>query len=130
MTKKDDFINGISLFTNVGIDEHYFSQNNINIKVANELLQDRCDFYSHLYPSSKMICGDINVHPGRRSSDGTYSDARVLSVLELIRLTGLPDNWDIPVWANDGLIRKVIGESFPPRFAESLLQTIPTKELQ
>ena len=45
-----DMINGISLFANVGIGETYFKEHNINICVANELLEKRAKFYSHLYP--------------------------------------------------------------------------------
>ena len=77
--------------------------------------------------SNGAISSQNNVHPGRPNPDGTYSDARTLSILELQRLMGLPDNWDIPQWAKDNLIRKVIGEGFPPRFAESCLTTMPQK---
>jgi len=52
-------IKGISLFANIGIAETYFSRHGIDIVVANELLQDRCDFYSFLYPKTNMVCGDI-----------------------------------------------------------------------
>lgn len=56
-----------------------------------------------------------NVHPGRLI-EGTdlYSDARVLTIFELMRVMSLPDNWDIPEWASESLIRKVIGEGVPP----------------
>lgn len=52
-------INGISLFSNVGIDEFYLKDFGINIKVANELLEKRASFYSFVYPDVEMICGDI-----------------------------------------------------------------------
>ena len=80
-------------------------------------------------PTITMCNGGIssqnNVHPGRKLSDGTYSDARVLTILELLRLMGLPDDWNIPISASDNLIRKVIGEAFPPKFAEKMLTTMP-----
>lgn len=80
-------------------------------------------------PTITMCNGAIssqnNVHPGRLLEDGTYSDARVLTILELLRLTGLPDNWNIPEWASDNLVRQVIGEAFPPKFASALLTTMP-----
>ena len=80
-----------------------------------------------------------NGHPGRfigKEEDGTeiYSDARVLTVLELLRLTGLPDDYNIPEWAFyidkkgklcDNLVRQVIGECFPPKFASAMLTTMP-----
>ncbi len=79
-------------------------------------------------PTITMCNGAIssqnNVHPGRLMPNGDYSDARVLSILELIRLTGLPDNWSIPDWASDNLIRNVIGESFPPKFAFSIVNML------
>jgi DNA (cytosine-5)-methyltransferase 1 len=77
--------------------------------------------------SNGAISSQNNVHPGRLNEDGTYSDARALTILELQRLMGLPDNWNIPKFATDNLIRKVIGEGFPPKFAASLLTTIPKK---
>lgn len=56
-----------------------------------------------------------NVHPGRLDpKTGLYSDPRVLTVFELMRITTLPDNWDIPDWASENLVRQVIGEGIPP----------------
>lgn len=37
-------MNGVSLFANVGIAETYISNNNINIVVANELLEKKLIF--------------------------------------------------------------------------------------
>ncbi|HBJ76539.1 MAG TPA: DNA (cytosine-5-)-methyltransferase, partial [Porphyromonadaceae bacterium] len=80
-------------------------------------------------PTITMCNGSIssqnNCHPGRLLKSGIYSDARVLTILELLRLTGLPDDWNIPVWASDKLIREVIGECFPPKFASAMLRTMP-----
>jgi DNA (cytosine-5)-methyltransferase 1 len=80
-------------------------------------------------PTITMCNGAIssqnNVHPGRLLKDGKYSDARALSILELQRLMGLPDDWNIPSWATDNLIRQVIGEGFPPKFAESCILNMP-----
>lgn len=56
-----------------------------------------------------------NVHPGvYDEKTGLYSDPRVLTIFELIRVTTLPDDWDIPEWATELLIRQVIGEGIPP----------------
>ena len=83
-------------------------------------------------PTITMCNGGIssqnNVHPGRLQKDGTYSDARVLTILELMRLTGLPDDWNIPQNASDNLIRQVIGEAFPPKFAAAMLKTMPKED--
>ncbi len=53
--------NGLSLFASAGLAETFFSTNGVFIKVANELLPDRAEFYKHLYPETKMICGDITL---------------------------------------------------------------------
>lgn len=70
------------------------------------------------------ISSQRNVHPGYKLNDGTYSDARVLSVLELIRLTGLPDNWPIPDETPEILVRQVLGECIPPLLVESIVKEI------
>ncbi len=50
---------GLSLFANVGIAETYLNETNVKILLANELIQERADFYNHLYPETEMIVGDI-----------------------------------------------------------------------
>ena len=55
-TKK---LKGLSLFANVGMAETYLPELGVEIVTANELLQERADFYKHLHPSTNMICGDI-----------------------------------------------------------------------
>ena len=52
-------LKGLSLFANVGVAETYLSQLGIEIVVANELEPKRAEFYSHLYPNTNMIVGDI-----------------------------------------------------------------------
>lgn len=56
-----------------------------------------------------------------------YRDNRCLTVLEIILLTGLPENWFIPLWArnDEKLIRKVLGECFAPLHVKALLETMP-----
>ena len=78
---------------------------------------------------SGSLGGMINIHPGRPLSDGTYSDCRPLSILELFRITGLPDDYPIPekFIKNDKLIRDVIGECFAPLHVARLMTTMPNK---
>ncbi len=52
-------LNGLSLFANVGVAETYLKKVGIDIKVANEIDDKRAKFYSHLYPDTNMIVGDI-----------------------------------------------------------------------
>jgi len=80
-------------------------------------------------PTITMANGSVssqnNVHPGRLLQDGTYSDARVLTLKEIFILTGLPDDWNPPEWASENLIRHVIGEGVPPKLIDSLLSNLP-----
>lgn len=65
--------------------------------------------------------GHRTIHPGRPRADGTWTDARCLTILELLRVTGLPDNYPIPKWATDTLVRDAIGECFCPKLVKKLL---------
>lgn len=66
-----------------------------------------------------------NVHPGRPTKEkGIYSDARVLSIFELMRVMTLPDNWNIPSWASPQLIRQVIGEGIPPLMIKKIVEQL------
>ena len=71
--------------------------------------------------------GHNNVHPGRKLEDGTYSDARVLTLRELFIVSSLPPDMDLPEWCSDNLIRASIGEAIPPKFSESIIKGINQK---
>lgn len=73
------------------------------------------------------ISSQCNVHPGRKNEDGTYSDARTLTIYELMLLSTIPDDWNIPDWASDNLIRHVIGEGIPPLLIKKIVQNMPKK---
>lgn len=73
---------------------------------------------------SDAISSNSKVHPGRLKEDNTYSDARVLSILELLILSSLPEDWNIPDWATEILIRQIIGESVPPLLMKKILEEI------
>lgn len=70
------------------------------------------------------------VHPGRviydngKESDRIYSDARVLTIYELLIVSSLPLNWRIPEWANETLIRSVIGEGIPPLLIRKIVEQL------
>lgn len=70
------------------------------------------------------IGGHNNVHPGRLLADGTYSDARVLTLRELFIVSSLPADWNLPDWCTDNLIRRVIGEAIPPMLSKSIIDMI------
>ncbi|MFC1658700.1 DNA cytosine methyltransferase [Candidatus Omnitrophota bacterium] len=78
------------------------------------------------------ICSHDNVHPGRKighdqKGNAIFSDARVLSIYELMIVMSLPLNWNIPEWANDSLIRHGIGEGIPPLIIQKILQKLIDK---
>lgn len=94
-------------------------------------------------PTVTMTNGSIssqnNVHPGRAQSDGTYSDARVLSVREVLAVCGLPtDLFDkFAHLQSDGsfkydytpnFMRKVLGELFLPEMCKAIVSTIPREK--
>ena len=67
------------------------------------------------------------VHPGipyKKKDEVLYSDARVLSIYELLIVSSLPVSWPIPNWANESFIRKVIGEGIPAKLVKSILEEL------
>lgn len=65
-----------------------------------------------------------NVHPGRLLPDGTYSDARVLTLLETFIVSSIPEDIDFPEGSTDTFIRTVIGESIPPKLMMKVIEKI------
>ena len=84
-------------------------------------------------PARTMNCGSIgshnNVHPGRKLEDGTYSDARVLTLRELFIVSSLPEEWNVPEWASDAFIRQVIGEAIPPMLTFNIVNLIGDEQI-
>lgn len=71
-----------------------------------------------------LISGHNNVHPGRKQKNGTWSDPRVLSLLELFIVSSLPQDWDIPTNCKESFIRLLIGEAIPPLMLKEILSKI------
>lgn len=74
--------------------------------------------------NSGSVSGSNNVHPGRLLEDGTFSDARTFSLLELFIVSSLPENWTIPKDTNEKLIRDIIGEGIPPMLTKNICSGI------
>lgn len=74
---------------------------------------------------SGAISSQTNVHPGRKNKDGTFSDARALSIYELMILMTIPDNWNLPENLTDTFIREIIGEGIPPLMIKKLIKNMP-----
>lgn len=71
-----------------------------------------------------IMSGHNNVHPGRLLDDGTWSDARVLTLRELIIVSSLPLDWNIPDDYPERKIRIIIGEAIPPLLSKKIVETI------
>ena len=74
---------------------------------------------------SSLAC----VHPGRpyiSNGEELYSDPRVLSIYELLIVSSLPLDWNIPDWANESFIRKVIGEGIPSAMITVIINELLT----
>ena len=73
---------------------------------------------------SSLAC----VQPGRvyksESGDILYSDARVLTIYELLIVMSLPLDWPIPEWAKETFIRRVIGEGIPSRLVREIMKAL------
>jgi len=64
---------------------------------------------------NRTIGSQENVHPGRKiNGSETYSDPRVFTVYEIMKLMTIPVNWKIPKWCSENFLRTVIGEGIPP----------------
>lgn len=75
---------------------------------------------------SSLAC----VHPGRPyilNGDILYSDPRVLTIYELLIVSSLPLDWNIPDWANETFIRRVIGEGIPSRMITVIVNELLNK---
>lgn len=76
------------------------------------------------------IGSQSNVHPGRPwmedvNGEMMYTNPRVLSVYELMIVSSIPTDWNIPDWASDNLIRTVIGEGIPPLLVKRIVENMP-----
>ena len=83
---------------------------------------------------NRTIGSQENVHPGRKykfHGKTLYSDARVLTVYEIMKIMSIPENWKIPSWCSENFLRTVIGEGIPPllvkKFFVELLQIYKKK---
>lgn len=69
---------------------------------------------------SGSISSHNNVHPGRRKKDGTYSDPRVLTLLETFIVSSINSDIEFPENLSDTYIRTIIGEAIPPKLLKKI----------
>lgn len=79
-------------------------------------------------PARTTYCGSIsshnNVHPGHLLPDGTYSDPRVLTLLETFIVSSIPQTIKFPKNSSDTFIRTIIGEAIPPLLMKKIIEKI------
>ena len=78
---------------------------------------------------NRKISSQNNVHPGRfvgQDDQGhdIYSDARTLTLYELMRVMSLPEDWNVPANTDEAFLRRIIGEGIPPLFIRKLFAQI------
>lgn len=78
---------------------------------------------------NRKISSQNNVHPGRYiglGEDGLdiYSDARTLTLYEIMIIMSLPENWPVPIRTSEAFLRRVIGEGIPPLFVKKLFMSL------
>ena len=78
---------------------------------------------------NRKISSQNNVHPGRylgkdENGDDLYSDARALTLYELMKIMSIPDNWTIPTNTPEAFLRSVIGEGIPPLFVKKIFENL------
>ena len=73
---------------------------------------------------NEIISSQENVHPGRYLGNGTWSDARVLTLRELLIISSLPPDMDKPDNLTETAFRQLIGEGIPPRLMENVMKGI------
>ena len=87
-------MNGVSLFANVGIAETYIKNHNIDIVVANELLDKRAEFYQESHKDCNIIQGDITkkdlisapftvIHPN--GIRGVFTSAEINEIIKITK---------------------------------------------
>ncbi len=86
---------------------------------------DKPAFTITMYTS--RIGSQQNGHPGYPIIDSEdeetriWSDPRTMTIFEIMRLTSLPDDWNMPLDTSHNLVREVLGEGVPPRLLEKAL---------
>lgn len=77
---------------------------------------------------NEIISSQENVHPGTPLGDGLWSDARVLTLRELLIVSSLPADLDRPEFITETAFRQVIGEGIPPLMLEKIMKGIGKSE--
>ncbi|MBH1939846.1 DNA cytosine methyltransferase [Mobilitalea sibirica] len=78
---------------------------------------------------NRKISSQDNVHPGREeyideNGDVIYSDARALTLYELMKIMSIPSDWPVPENTSEAFLRRIIGEGIPPLFVKKVFEKL------
>lgn len=78
---------------------------------------------------NRKISSQNNVHPGRAEyknelGECIYSDARTLTLYELMIIMSLPQDWPVPIRTPEAFLRRIIGEGIPPLFVKKVFMKL------
>ena len=73
---------------------------------------------------NEIMSSQDKVHPGRPLGNGLWSDARVLTLRELLIVMSMPPDLDLPSNVSDTALRQYIGEGVPSLMMKTILSGI------
>lgn len=73
---------------------------------------------------NEIMSSQDKVHPGRPLGNGLWSDARVLTLRELLIVMSMPPDLDFPSNVSDTALRQYIGEGVPSLMMKTILSGI------
>ena len=73
---------------------------------------------------NEIMSSQDKVHPGRPLGNGKWSDARVLTLRELLIIMSLPADLDLPTNVTDTALRQYIGEGIPSLMMRKIIEGI------
>ncbi len=76
---------------------------------------------------NEIMSSQDKVHPGRELGNGLWSDARVLTLRELLIVMSLPPDLDLPTNVSDTALRQYIGEGIPSLMVKKFMEGICKK---
>ncbi len=77
---------------------------------------------------NEIMSSQDKVHPGRDLGNGLWSDARVLTLRELLTVMSLPPDLDLPTNISDTALRQFIGEGIPSLMVKKIMEQICRKK--
>lgn len=77
---------------------------------------------------NEIMSSQDKVHPGRDLGNGLFSDARVLTLRELLIVSSLPPDLDLPTFITDTALRQFIGEGIPSLMVKKIMEGICKNE--